>query len=75
MGRYALDDDLWTPGNITTFTVEALSEGVGAYPVEYRFHVQPVGEICQECYFAIDIPPEIEIVDEIALIDECGTNL
>lgn len=44
--NWYFDDDYWGPGNITTFEVEALSEGVGAYPVKYRFHMVPVGEIC-----------------------------
>jgi hypothetical protein len=73
--NWYFDDDYWGPGNITTFEVEALSEGVGAYPVKYRFHMVPVGEICQDCYFQIDIPPEIEIVDREALTNKCGTDL
>ena len=74
-GTWYLDDDYWGPGNITTFTVTPGSEGVGQFPVEYTFHFIPVGEICQNCYFAIDIPPEIAIVDEDALENSCGTNL
>ena len=55
-GTWQFDDDYWYHGNITTFEVEALEEGVGMGPVEYRFHVVPNGEICQDCYFAIQIP-------------------
>lgn len=74
VGKWKFLDGYYKHGNITTFEVTPLSDGLGKFPVNYRFHIVPNGEICQECYFWLEIPPEIEVIDRNAFEYKCASD-
>ena len=74
-GTFKIDKDYYTISNFTSFQVQPLTQGVGQFPVDYRFILTPVGEMPVYSYFKIKIPSEIQISDETALESSCGKNL
>ena len=74
-GTFKIDKDYYTISNFTSFQVQPLTQGVGQFPVDYRFILTPVGEMPIYSYFKIKIPSEIQISDETALESSCGKNL
>ncbi len=78
-GTWQIPAGTFTNGNITAFTVDPLSSGVGEWPVKYRFTVKTSGEIDRYCYFVIDLPEALWIADDESRVrafeDRCGENL
>ena len=46
----------YTSGNITQFRIIPSSQGVGEFPVKYKFTVTPNGEVERYAYLLIDLP-------------------
>ena len=74
-GTFTLPPGYFTHGNITSFTVTPQNSGVGTYPAAYTFNVIPNGEIPRYGYLWIDLPPDVEIINERDFEDSCGTGL
>ena len=78
-GTWQIAAGTFTNGNITAFTVNPLSSGVGEWPVKYRFSVKTSGEIDRYCYFVIDLPEALWIPDDETRVrafeDRCGEDL
>ena len=72
---YQFRSGYFTAGNITTFTVSPQSTAVNDYPTNYTFNVIPNGEIERYAYLVIELPDEVEILEDNDLETFCGYNL
>ena len=74
-GYYTFDQGYFTHGNITTFTVRPQDSSVGQYPVKYDFNIVPNGEVPRRGYLEINLPDEVDIINDRDFEDSCGEDL
>ena len=75
IGYFSITPDFFKRGYIMKFLVEPQDLGVGSFPVNYKFTIQPNGEVWMGSYFQIILPKEVEISDSRIIDRKCDYNV